>query len=245
VQNNYLLRLTTFAIVISIIFHAFFGFYLDFSVDEAHYALYGAHLDWSYFDHPPLVGWVQALPIYFNFSEGLIRLILPEILWCICIFQSMAITRLILERFFYFSSDTHYRYAPYWTALIITSSPLLHVLSVGLLPDTLLLVIVPTMIWCVIKLHIELSQRFPKDFWLWMGLGLTLGLAALSKYTSIFFAISAAFCLIHWHGLKFVTRVGFWFCLINCSSSDFTYSLLEHATRMDFFYLSNGPRCWW
>ncbi|PIT99055.1 MAG: hypothetical protein COT74_12515 [Bdellovibrionales bacterium CG10_big_fil_rev_8_21_14_0_10_45_34] len=29
--------------------------------DEAHYALYGMRLDWSYFDHPPLVGWVQAL----------------------------------------------------------------------------------------------------------------------------------------------------------------------------------------
>ena len=26
------------------------------TTDEAHYALYGLHLDWSYFDHPPLVG---------------------------------------------------------------------------------------------------------------------------------------------------------------------------------------------
>ena len=32
---------------------------VNLSVDEAHYALYASHLDWSYFDHPPLVGWLQ------------------------------------------------------------------------------------------------------------------------------------------------------------------------------------------
>lgn len=28
--------------------------------DEAYYTLYADHLDWSYFDHPPLVGWIVA-----------------------------------------------------------------------------------------------------------------------------------------------------------------------------------------
>ena len=31
------------------------------SFDEAHYALYGYYPALSYFDHPPLVGWVQLL----------------------------------------------------------------------------------------------------------------------------------------------------------------------------------------
>ena len=39
--------------------HALLGALVGLSVDEAHYALYAAHLDWSYFDHPPLVGWLQ------------------------------------------------------------------------------------------------------------------------------------------------------------------------------------------
>jgi 4-amino-4-deoxy-L-arabinose transferase-like glycosyltransferase len=30
-------------------------------VDEAHYVLYGLNLDLSYFDHPPLVGWVEFI----------------------------------------------------------------------------------------------------------------------------------------------------------------------------------------
>jgi hypothetical protein len=32
---------------------------LSLSPDEAHYAVYGSRPDWSYFDHPPLVGWIQ------------------------------------------------------------------------------------------------------------------------------------------------------------------------------------------
>jgi hypothetical protein len=28
------------------------------NVDEAHYALYARHLEWSYYDHPPMVRWI-------------------------------------------------------------------------------------------------------------------------------------------------------------------------------------------
>ena len=49
-------KFTATVLGLSVIIHLIFGFLLDFSVDEAHYALYAEHLDWSYFDHPPLVG---------------------------------------------------------------------------------------------------------------------------------------------------------------------------------------------
>jgi hypothetical protein len=43
--------------------------------DEAHYVLYAKFLDLSYFDHPPLVGWTQALFYYtFGTNEFLVRL---------------------------------------------------------------------------------------------------------------------------------------------------------------------------
>ena len=35
--------------------------FVGLGVDEAHYVLYGLNLDLSYFDHPPLVGWVQYI----------------------------------------------------------------------------------------------------------------------------------------------------------------------------------------
>src|SRR5262249_43810411 len=31
------------------------------SNDEAYYRLYAVHLDWAYFDHPPLLGWIEWL----------------------------------------------------------------------------------------------------------------------------------------------------------------------------------------
>jgi len=46
--------------------HLVMGFSTELSVDEAHYALYANHLAWSYFDHPPLVGWIQWPLVGFN-----------------------------------------------------------------------------------------------------------------------------------------------------------------------------------
>ena len=42
------------------VLHFALGWVLGLSGDEAHYALYGANLALSYYDHPPLVGWIQA-----------------------------------------------------------------------------------------------------------------------------------------------------------------------------------------
>ena len=42
-----------------VLVHLVWGAVMGLSVDEAHYLLYAAHPDWSYFDHPPLVGWVH------------------------------------------------------------------------------------------------------------------------------------------------------------------------------------------
>jgi len=69
-------------IFIAALIHLALGFAIEFSVDEAHYALYAQHLAWSYFDHPPLVGWIQWPLIALTSSEGVIRLI-PESLWII------------------------------------------------------------------------------------------------------------------------------------------------------------------
>ena len=44
---------------IGVVLHLAMGALIDLSPDEAHYALYASHLDWSYYDHPPLVGWLQ------------------------------------------------------------------------------------------------------------------------------------------------------------------------------------------
>ena len=44
-------------------------------VDEAHYGLYALRLDWSYFDHPPMVGWLLALGQTAGQSDIALRLV--------------------------------------------------------------------------------------------------------------------------------------------------------------------------
>ena len=73
------------SICIAALVHLALGFSVEFSVDEAHYALYAKHLAWSYFDHPPLVGWIQWPLVLLTSSEGIIRLI-PELLWVLSTF---------------------------------------------------------------------------------------------------------------------------------------------------------------
>ena len=53
-------RLAVWLLVGGIMLHLALATSIGLSPDEAHYALYGAHLDFSYFDHPGLVGWLQA-----------------------------------------------------------------------------------------------------------------------------------------------------------------------------------------
>lgn len=57
------LQATLLLIAASMLLRLFSARAVGLSVDEAHYALYGLHLDWSYFDHPPMVGWLQAVAL--------------------------------------------------------------------------------------------------------------------------------------------------------------------------------------
>jgi len=200
------------SIVLAIVIHFVFGFILGLSVDEAHYALYGLHLDWSYFDHPPLVGWIQTLPVQWNWSDGCLRFI-PEALWLISLLLCIRITHHLLEQFRSSFDYITAKAAMFWTSLILLLAPIMHVLGVGLLPDTLLLVLVPAMMLITLELKEKLDQRKPHDLLQWILLGIVLGLSGLAKYTALFFALAIPFCLIAWHGFKMFRRPGLYLCL--------------------------------
>lgn len=205
-------KYTLGSIFLGLVIHLIFGFILGASVDEAHYALYGLYLDWSYFDHPPLVGWLQALPVHLNWSIGFLRLI-PQVIWFASVLLCLRIAQILLQRN---RADYPYLNANavlFWTALCVLLAPVLHVLSVGLLPDTLLLFLVPSMILITLQLDEKLQDRKPQDLLLWLLLGLVLGLAGLSKYTSLFFALAIPVCLISWHGLQIFSRPGLYLCV--------------------------------
>jgi 4-amino-4-deoxy-L-arabinose transferase-like glycosyltransferase len=138
-------------------------------VDEAHYVLYGIHLDFSYVDHPPLVGWIHA-PIYYlcGTNEFLARL--PAIIL-------FALTSLLAYRFTLAISSS--KKVSWLAVLALNSSFMFNALSLFLLPDSILLVLVFLLVFTLWK--VEENPRLKYFIWL----GLILGLAGLAKYTSI------------------------------------------------------------
>ena len=143
----------------------FFGL----GVDEAHYVLYAKYLDWSYLDHPPLVGWLHA-PFYYLFGTNELLARLPAILlfaatsWCCYVFM-IRITNSVRISL--------------WSVFALNCSFMLSVLGLMLLPDSILLLLVFPLIFVAERLARDKKAR---DF---IFLGVLLGLAGLAKYTAI------------------------------------------------------------
>ena len=191
---------TRLVLACAFVLHYALGAAVGLSVDEAHYALYATHMALSYFDHPPLVGWVQWPLVALNAPVDVLRWI-PELLWlgtALLVFQ-------IAERLQAFTADAWVpRHsarlgAGFWAVLAMALAPLLHVLGIGLLPDTLLMFFTVLLMWQTLGLMAHGGPASPVR---WLALGLVLGLAGLSKYTAIFAALAVATCLLSAHGLR-------------------------------------------
>ena len=200
---------------IAAVVHLALGFSIEFSVDEAHYALYAKHLALSYFDHPPLVGWVQWPLVSLTSSEGMIRLI-PELLWIISAYLVYLVTL-----------EIHHlmqgRNAGYLTTtlpsanlcglmaiLAITVAPLPHVLAIGLLPDTLLTPLSLGLMLMALK-WLRRDTFYLGD---WIATGLLLGLAGLSKYTAAFTAFALMLVLLSTPKKSWIRQLGFWLAML-------------------------------
>ena len=177
--------------------HLLWGAVLGLSVDEAHYLLYAAHPALSYFDHPPLVGWVQWPLVALDAPPVLLR-VLPGALWL-----GTALLVYQMARALSPSGGSAPHRAGVWALAALALAPLVHVLAIGLLPDTLLM-------FLAVLLMRQTQRLMDADAlgktWPWLVWGGVLGLAGLSKYTAIFFALASALCLLQAHGSR-VLRV--------------------------------------
>lgn len=176
----------------SALLHLVVGSATGLSVDEAHYLLYARYVDWSYFDHPPLVGWVQIPWVMLNAPTPLVRL-LPQVLWLatfVLLFKALQIT--VSQYPNSITNLSRQRHAVGWLFLLFAASPLLQVVSLALLPDTLLgLWVAGLVLWMV-----RIQQRAHVSWSAWVVLGLLLGLSGLSKYTAIFVALGVVAWLV-------------------------------------------------
>jgi 4-amino-4-deoxy-L-arabinose transferase-like glycosyltransferase len=140
-------------------------------VDEAHYVLYAKHLDLSYFDHPPLVGWIHSLFFYtLGSNEFLARL--PAIL-----------TSLIFNFFLYywtldFSQNKSIAFASVFSVNLLF---MVNALFIMFLPDTILMLMIFPLIFITRRLENN------NDIKAYIYAGIIFGLLGLTKYTSIIF----------------------------------------------------------
>lgn len=149
--------------------------------DEAHYALYGLHLDTGYFDHPPLVGWLQAAAL--RLGDGALALRA----WALaCFALSCALLYRLAARLF--PDD------PRWTGVLAVAlwatAPTVHLTGIGLVPESAL---VPLALAAMLALDGILRWGTASQ---WLGLGLALGLAGLAKYTAVTLVLTAAGALL-------------------------------------------------
>jgi 4-amino-4-deoxy-L-arabinose transferase-like glycosyltransferase len=150
------------------------------SVDEAHYALYGFHLDWSYFDHPPMIGWLQAIALQFSESDLAMRA-LPILLFAATSWVMYRVTLTLFPR------ETPW--LGFISVALIQSGVMFQLIGMAMLPDTPLLLLGLLLLWVLHGIVIEGRVRD------WVWLGVLLGLAALSKYTSITLLVTVVLAL--------------------------------------------------
>lgn len=143
------------------------------SVDEAHYALYGGHLALSYFDHPPMVGWLQALILPFSHSDFALRI------WPM--FFNIG-SSIVLYRLSTYLFQHEKSWFPFYCVALFQGAIVVNVLGLALIPQT------PFIFFGLLSLLYTYKavqhERWSDFIWL----GIFLGFAALSEYTAIFLA---------------------------------------------------------
>ncbi|MBD3823580.1 MAG: glycosyltransferase family 39 protein [Epsilonproteobacteria bacterium] len=151
--------------------------FVGLGVDEAHYLLYALHLDWSYFDHPPLVGWTQyVFTSLFGMNEFGARV------------GAILIGAVVSYQLYRFIFNISQDETIAWFALLaLHASFLFNALFLMLMPDTLLFVLLIPIIETTLKIEKEPTLKN------WALLALLLGVGGLAKYTAVLFIIPIVF----------------------------------------------------
>ena len=152
--------------------------HIELTFDEAYYTLWSRDLAWGYLDHPPMVAaWIRASTTLFGPSEFGVRALNA------LIFAAMpALIAFIAWRLFA-SSRIAALAALFWLATPLVAA------SVIVTPDSPLVAF-----WTLgLAAFVEVWRGRASA---WIGVGLALGLAALSKFTAAFLGVGIVLAMI-------------------------------------------------
>ena len=222
----------------AVLAHLLLAAVLSLSPDEAHYAVYGSRPDWSYFDHPPLVGWVQWPGAMLGGSDLLMRIV-PMVCWLLTAWGVLHLTGLLYAHTPLTAAfDKHTPLAAAFdkqrsdggrlsgwmpgperagmAGMAGMAGVALALLVLSPVPNLLGMALVPdsllTPLTCAAMI---LTWRLcdageSRRLGLWLALGVCLGLAGLAKYTAVLLALGCALALVRAHGLRVLRRPALW-----------------------------------
>ncbi len=190
---------TILLIVASTLMRLVAGNSIELTTDEAHYALYGFHLDWSYFDHPSMIGWLQAFVLLISDSDLALRM-MPVLLFS---GASLLLYRVSMTLF-----PNESPWLGFVSVAIMQSGVMLQLIGLAMLPDGPLLVLG---LLVILTLNRILSGGGLRD-WLWLGVW--LGLAGLSKYTAVTLIFTVLLALLYSRQWRQLRSPGPWLALV-------------------------------
>ncbi len=163
-------RLFYTALTVTLILRLILAGWLPLSGDEAYFVVWAKHLDYGYYDHPPMVGWFLYLMLQFGHSEVLLRL--PAIMTTITI--SLGIYQLLKKQ-----DETKAALA----ATLFLVSPI-NVLNVLITTDT------PLLLFAFLSMAaLYRAQQQEKLAW-YIVSGIFFGMGFLSKYFAVLLGLA-------------------------------------------------------
>jgi hypothetical protein len=149
---------------------------------EAYYWTWSRHLDWSYFDHPPVTAYLIRL---FNEigGNGVFVTRLPALLLIVA--SSYLLYRITYKLY---QSER----ASFWALLVFNISPVFAVGTLQILPDS------PVLFFWLLFIHLVVRVLEEEKPWLWYAIGAVVGLGLLSKYMAVLLPPSTLL-LLSWH----------------------------------------------
>lgn len=139
--------------------------------DEAYFFIWAKYPDYGFYDHPPMVGWLLSLVLFFGDARWLLRL--PSVLLAIGI--SLYMVQWLKPRLGEAKA--------YWAGLLFLLAPI-SVSNVFITTDT------PLVLFAFIASVLFVKALQHEGYRYWLLSGLMLGLAFLSKYFAVLLGVT-------------------------------------------------------
>ena len=175
------------ALLVVFLIRLFMSAWLPMTGDEAYFIVWGKNLDYGYYDHTPIVGWLLSL--FLTISDASWWLRFPSV-----------ILPIILSYGIYHLLKKHQSQVAAWVALCFLVAPV-NVINVLITTDTPLILFSFISAWFAYAAFYE--DKTEKEWYISFLLsGLFLGLAFFSKYFAVFLGVAYGVYIVIFHRNK-------------------------------------------